>query len=306
MTVTASSALQDALTRISPSIRVEDRALFVDGELTFEEAEQVGQVLFGFEDVSRFAVGDFLNHCEDVFRDEWTQLLSERLGSRATTIENWRYTCRNVHPDIRRADLGITAHYGVAKLVSKGLQVQLLRIAAESEMSSKDVGQFASLFKDMSAGEQYDWGQRMEQENWGSQRLLDEYKAMLLNAHSAASVPTTTADEDEEVPFAPMREPSADNAPAASLPRLTRTDKDEEVEYSGERSDYDWSEQDDYDPDEEEKPGDLVALQVALEELYFSTTGEEYSKHRYTLMRLLEELDGERIQLYQAGQEEFA
>ena len=304
---TGASALQSALQQICNGVAVESRGMFVPDSIEFDQAERIGGLLFDLEEVNRFAIGDFLNHCERVFQEAWAQLLSEKLAKRMSTIENWRYTCRNVALSVRRDDLTMAAHYAVASLKSQLLQEQLLRLGAEEQLPSDDIAKLASLFRDMETGDQFTWGEQIWQNEFTVAEVLQAYeKTLPQKAETQPDQPaqptqpgtlserliqpltsSQTGDEDCSVPFN-LREPA----------------ERQEVQYSGESRDYNWSEKDDYDQEEEE-PGDLVALKVALEEMYLAPTAQEYKARRDTLHRLLGDLDLERAELYAAvGSEE--
>lgn len=280
----SAEAIQGALEKVCSGITVDSRGLFAPDSISFDQAEAVSEILFGIEEVSRFAIGDFLNHCEKMFREEWSQLLGEKLAKRMTTIENWRYACRNVHFSIRREDLGMTAHYNVASLQSQLLQEQLLRIGAECDLSSDEIKDVSKLFREMDNDQQFVWGERIFQNEMDITDLIAAYKKEF-----PLFIDTPPASQPTSQPVSQLE--NEDDT------RHLHNQEEDQNEYSGARADYDWSEEKD-GAEGEEEPGDLVALKTALDELYLATDLETYAKRRITFTRLLAELDQERSEIF--------
>lgn len=274
--------LQASLRKICANVGVTDRGMTMPDSISETQATEMSEFLFGVEETSRFIIGDFLNGLERIFRDSWTQFLSEKLNKRAGTIENWRYTCRNVPLEIRSSELSMSCHYSVAGLKSRGLQVQLLRIAEADDLSSDDLGKFSALFKPLPESAQDDWAVEIEADCMSANELLAAY-----NAVRDAQATTSTIEED--------RQPDAFMPSTGAHVGNQTNPSSSEIEYSGEAGDYDWS------GEKDEEPGGLTSLKVALTELYFSDSAEEYDKARNVLARLLQELDTEREEQFSSS-----
>lgn len=60
-------------------------------------------------------LGDLLNHLEDVFGEEWAQLIPD-IGWEEKTLMNFKWVAKAVHPDVRELQLPWGTHAIIAKL----------------------------------------------------------------------------------------------------------------------------------------------------------------------------------------------
>lgn len=75
----------------------------------------IGHWLGGISTAVKWWIGDWLSFGEGAWGERYAQA-AEATGLDIGTLQNWAYTCRQVLPSRRRAELSFTAHYAVAKL----------------------------------------------------------------------------------------------------------------------------------------------------------------------------------------------
>ena len=98
--------------------------------------EQAQYAVTHLDNVGRniaFWMGDFLNFMEDLFPEEWSQLIPD-IGWEEKTLMNYKWVAKAVHPDVREIRLSFSIHAVVAKLTPE-LQAVWLEMALEGGWS---------------------------------------------------------------------------------------------------------------------------------------------------------------------------
>jgi hypothetical protein len=85
-------------------------------ELSFEDWRDLGGMLAHFADVSRWAIGDWLNYGEHHYEHGQYDVAVEVTGLGSETVRNWRWVADRVESVRRRTDLSWAHHQEVAVL----------------------------------------------------------------------------------------------------------------------------------------------------------------------------------------------
>jgi len=104
---------------------------------TWEQAEAAARHLDIIGRNVAFWWGDFLNYCEDVFPETWTQLIPD-IGWTPKTLQNWKWVCANVRKNARYETLSFGHHETVAGLDPED-QDHFLKLAAEANLTVSDL-----------------------------------------------------------------------------------------------------------------------------------------------------------------------
>jgi hypothetical protein len=123
-------------------------------DASFEQFQSVVNTLDSGIKVFRMWLADVLNQAEARFGDEWVQLVARAVGNEWRTIENWRYTYRNVGAAARMPEVAHSKHVEVAVLKSPDLQHRILELARDNELPTEDVRKLVSVFKGEDTGMQ--------------------------------------------------------------------------------------------------------------------------------------------------------
>lgn len=108
--------------------------LVVNGHPAYEEWEAAGNALRVQEKASPFALGDFLNLCEEALGEMAAQIVDYSSGWSERTCANYRWLAQRIPPERRRMDrLGIKHHQLVAALGPAQQRKWLEAAAADKE-----------------------------------------------------------------------------------------------------------------------------------------------------------------------------
>jgi hypothetical protein len=104
---------------------------------TWEEAEMIGGVLFSMAESINFWISDYINMCEALFPQNYTQLLP--FGLAAKSISNIKWVGRKIPPSRRLPELSWSHHEAVSGLESETDQDIILEQAASGQWTVSQV-----------------------------------------------------------------------------------------------------------------------------------------------------------------------
>lgn len=126
-----------ALARLEETKSITPVGMVLPNDITLDEMEALGQALGGAHESLKFAVGDWMRYCEDIFPEEAAQL-SESLGLSPAQRMQYIRVSRDVPIDRRLFGLTWSHHRSVAPLEAKD-QTYWLQQALEKGLSKQEL-----------------------------------------------------------------------------------------------------------------------------------------------------------------------
>jgi len=103
--------------------------------ITWDEAVAKTHTFDGLESVVQFYIGDWLEHCEKVFGEQYAQLIPT---GKESSWRVYQWVSASVKPEHRRRSLKWSHHMAVAGLLQER-QVYLLDQAEQNQWTVKDL-----------------------------------------------------------------------------------------------------------------------------------------------------------------------
>ena len=120
---------------MSKIVKYNEARLDVAVAPTFDQAQEITNSLDAMTRNMQWWVGDWLNYCESLFPETWTQLLPD-VGRANKSIMNWKYVADRVSKNGRYENLSFSHHAVVAKMESER-QEHWLQMASEGGWTEK-------------------------------------------------------------------------------------------------------------------------------------------------------------------------
>lgn len=184
-----------------PGIDIDDRGLALPDDVEFQAVQNLA-VLFESTHASiPLWWGDLINEAEKRFRQEWTQILSDRIGKAEGTVRNWRFTAAGIPRDIRPDPtvVRISKLYHAASLATTSGKVMVLTLAERESVDTKGIQYLCDLLKTYPEDEREDqedlWVGVWNRHDLDYGELCVEIRADLIQAGHLED--DTGADEDE-------------------------------------------------------------------------------------------------------------
>jgi hypothetical protein len=113
--------------------------LVVDGQLTFEDWQELGGILKNVNQSLQWLIGDWINYGADSWGKNYDEM-SELTGLEKRSIYDIAYVCRSVHFSVR-TELSFAHHKLVASFDNLKMQKQWLEYATEDNLTVSQMRQ---------------------------------------------------------------------------------------------------------------------------------------------------------------------
>lgn len=122
-------------------LSVAPNSLHNDPKPTLEQLEQQGKQLKAKQDRLWLEIGNWAVTVARYYGVNGYERLLAVCGfdNQSSMIEDWAYVCRNVPEEVQRSDLSFSHHRAVAPIKDRGLQVELLQLAIDSELTVNEL-----------------------------------------------------------------------------------------------------------------------------------------------------------------------